>query len=166
MDTLIEWLGKADDLSIQYDAGILKNQMLPGIIDLEENLPAIIYPNTENIRDVADVVWDSEVSKADRLDYIMAVCSGTIAGLVDVFFVGELSLDRANKWGTEEVNKFVTKVAKMQGYKGNDLSDAIKFRPCSRSVYARVWWWSATPSSGFFTSFQPGRPALLYVYAI
>lgn len=127
MDTLIEWLGKADDLSIQYDAGILKNQMLPGIIDLEENLPAIIYPNTENIRDVADVVWDSEVSKADRLDYIMAVCSGTIAGLVDVFFVGELSLDRANKWGTEEVNKFVTKVAKMQGYKGNDLSDAIKF---------------------------------------
>jgi len=127
MDTLLEWLGKADDLSIQYDAGILKNQMLPGIIDLEENLPAIIYPNTENIRDVTDVVWDSEVCKADRLDYIMAVCSGTIAGLVDVFFVGELSLERANKWGTEEVNKFVTKVAKMQGYKGNDLSDAIKF---------------------------------------
>lgn len=127
MDTLLEWLGKADDLSIQYDAGILKTQMLPGIIDLEENLPAIIYPNTENIRDVTDVVWDSEVCKADRLDYIMAVCSGTIAGLVDVFFVGELSLERANKWGTEEVNKFVTKVAKMQGYKGNDLSDAIKF---------------------------------------
>lgn len=127
MDTLIEWLGKADDLSIQYDAGILKTQILPGIIDLEENLPAIIYPNTENIRDVTDVVWDSEVCKADRLDYIMAVCSGTIAGLVDVFFVGELSLERANKWGTKEVNKFVTKVAKVQGYKGNDLSDAIKF---------------------------------------
>lgn len=125
MDTLIEWLGKADDLSIQYDAGILKTQMLAGDIALDNTLPAIIYPSNENIRDVTDVVWEKEVSKADQLDYIMAVCSGTVAGLIDVFFVGEFSLERANKWGAEKTNSFVMKVAKMQGYKGDDLADAI-----------------------------------------
>ena len=127
MDTLIEWLGKADDLSIQYDAGILKTQMLAGDIALDNTLPAIIYPSNENIRDVTDVVWEKEVSKADQLDYIMAVCSGTVAGLIDVFFVGEFSLERANKWGAEKTNSFVMKVAKMQGYKGDDLADAISF---------------------------------------
>ena len=34
MDTLIDWLGKAEDLSIQYDADILKTQMLAGDIAL------------------------------------------------------------------------------------------------------------------------------------
>lgn len=127
MNVLVDWLGKADDLSIAYDAGVLKTQMLPGAVNFGENLPAIIYPQSDNIRDVADAVWEESVAKADRIDYMMAVCSGTVAGLIDVFYVGEFSLERANKWGSEEVNKFVKKIAELQGFKGGDLSDAIKF---------------------------------------
>lgn len=85
MNVLGEWLGKADDLSIAYDAGIQQTQVLPGDINFGGNLPAILYPEINNIRDVADVTWEKAVSKADRLDYIMAICSGTISGLIDVF---------------------------------------------------------------------------------
>lgn len=127
MNVLIEWLGKADDLSIAYDADILQTQALPGDISFGRNLPGILYPEIDNIRDVADVVWEKAVSKADRLDYMMAICSGTISGLIDVFYVGEFSLERANEWGSDKVNKFVMKVAELQGFKGGDLSDAIKY---------------------------------------
>lgn len=101
--------------------------MLPGNVTFGENLPAIIYPENDNIRDVSDVIWEKSVSKADRLDYMMAICSGTIAGLIDVFYVGEFSLERANEWGSDKVNKFVKKIAELQGFKKGDLSDAIKY---------------------------------------
>ncbi len=44
MNALIDWLGKADDLTVEYDAGVLKTQALPGGVDNWENLPAVIYP--------------------------------------------------------------------------------------------------------------------------
>ena len=127
MDVLIEWLGKADDLSIAYDAGIQQPQLLPGDVSFGGSLPAIIYPENDNIREVSEVTWEKTVSKADRLDYMMAICSGTISGLIDVFYVGEFSLERANQWGSEKVNKFVKKIAELQGFKGDDLSDAVKY---------------------------------------
>ncbi len=127
MAVLVEWLGKADEISIAYDMGIHQNQILPGDASLGGSFPSIIYPESDNIRDVSDVIWEKTVSKADSLDYLMAICSGTISGLIDVFYVGEFSLERAHKWGSEEVNKFVKKVAKLQGFKGEDLSDAIKY---------------------------------------
>ena len=110
MDVLIEWLGKADDLSIAYDAGIQQTQLLPGNVSFGGSLPAIIYPENDNIREVSEVTWEKTVSKADRLDYMMAICSGTISGLIDVFYVGEFSLERANQWGSDKVNKFVKKI--------------------------------------------------------
>ena len=82
MNELIDWLGKADDLSITYDAGVLQNQALPGETAFSKDLPAIVYPQTDNPRDVADVVWEDAVKKADRLDYLMAVCSGAVSGLI------------------------------------------------------------------------------------
>ncbi|MDO5138250.1 MAG: hypothetical protein Q4D71_07275 [Oscillospiraceae bacterium] len=127
MNDLVEWLGKAEELSITYEAGIYQAQMLQGGVDLDAELPAIIYSVSENVRDVVEVVWEEDIKKADRIDYMMAVCSGTISGLIDAFYIGEFSLERANKWGTEEVNRFVKKVARLQGFNGDDLSDAIRY---------------------------------------
>ncbi len=127
MTALIEWLGKADELSIEYDAGIAKKQLIQEGIDLGESLPAIIYPTSDNIRDIADAYWEKKIKKADRIDYMMALCSGTISGLIDTFYVGEFSLENANKWGSEEINKFVKRVSRLQGFKGDDLSNAIKY---------------------------------------
>lgn len=127
MNSLNDWIGKADELSISYDAGIQYTELLIGCGNSGDNLPAIDFPETDNIRDATEVTWEKTVGKADRIDYMMAICSGTISGLIDIFCVGEFSLDRANEWGTKEVNKFVKKVAKLQGFKGKDLSDAVKY---------------------------------------
>ena len=127
MNTLIDWLGKVDDLELSYDAGIFKySPLLAGNTVTSANLPAIIYPVDDNIREVTDVAWDEAVHTADRVDYIMAVACGAISGLVDIFYVGEFSLENARNWGSEQTNKFVKKVAELNGYKGDDLADAIK----------------------------------------
>lgn len=79
---------------------------------------------TETLED--DIKWEQHVDEADKLDYIVAVSSGVLAGLIDVFYVGEFSLDRANEWGKDKIEKIVMKVARVEGYAGDDLNDAIK----------------------------------------
>lgn len=75
---------------------------------------------------VDDIKWEPRVDEADKLDYIVAVSSGVLAGLVDSFFVGEFSLDRAEQWGKDTIAKVVMKVARVEGYAGEDLKDAVK----------------------------------------
>lgn len=79
---------------------------------------------TETLED--RIEWEPRVDEADKLDYIVAVSSGVLSGLIDVFYVGELSLDRASEWGRDRIEKVVMKVARVEGYSGDDLSDAIK----------------------------------------
>ena len=79
---------------------------------------------TETLDD--EIKWEPHVDEADKLDYIVAVSSGVLSGLVDVFFVGEFSLDRASEWGSEKIEKAVMKVARTEGYTGDDLNEAIK----------------------------------------
>ena len=79
---------------------------------------------TETLED--RIKWEPRVDEADKLDYIVAVSSGVLSGLIDVFYVGELSLDRASEWGRDRIEKVVMKVARVEGYSGDDLSDAIK----------------------------------------
>lgn len=71
--------------------------------------------------------WEARLDHADKLDCTIAVSSGVIAGLIDSFFVGEFSLERANKWGSDKVNDFVISMAKLAGYEEDDLPGAIRF---------------------------------------
>lgn len=70
---------------------------------------------------------DSFVNHADKMDYAFAVASGLCAGIVDFLFVGEFSLENAHSWGSEKTEKFVVKIAKSQGYKGDDVKEAIVY---------------------------------------
>ena len=134
MYTMEEWTGGVDELTLEFQASIVKTPLLPENVDFGEGI-TVIDPTEETNNDndsvfgtdVVDWEWDTSVEKADRYDYLMAVCSGTIAGLIDVFYVGEFSLSRANEWGNLETNWFVMKIAELQGFKGDDLSDAIKY---------------------------------------
>lgn len=128
MDTLIDWKGKVDDVNISFDVGVSeRTKRLLESNDSEQCLPVVSYPTTDNIRDITEVMWDQTVKKADKADYLIAVACGTISGLIDIFFVGELSLGNAKDWGAEKVSRFVMKIAHLVGYKGDDLSDAIRF---------------------------------------
>jgi len=87
-----------------------KKQLIQSGIDFGDSLLAIIYPINDGIRDVVDVYREKSIKMSDRIDYIVAVYSVTILGSTDVFNVGEFSLESTNKWGAEEINKFLKQV--------------------------------------------------------
>lgn len=127
MSELKNWQGKADEIEIEFDACVRKTDLLTMKEQAEIMLPAVIYPEIDNLFDIAEISWNEKIKKADRLDYILAVSSGAISGLVDVFYVGAFSLENSNDWGKAKVSTFVKKVARLNGFKGDDLSDAIVF---------------------------------------
>ncbi len=70
---------------------------------------------------------DRYTSKADHLDYAIAVGSGILAGLIDSFCVDAFSLENADQWGNEKAGEFVQHIAHSQGYRGNSLPGAIHY---------------------------------------
>ena len=91
------------------------------LFDIDEKLAS----NYEKIDDL-DIEINKLTNHSDQLDNIIAVCSGVLAGIIDSLWVGEFSLERGTDWGYEKSNSFVKKIAKWQGYKGDDLQGAIR----------------------------------------
>lgn len=128
MRELINWVGKSEDIAITYDADIASNKDLLVASDFDKKeLPDVFCDRNQTDREIVDIKWDSVVKTADREDYFIAITCGAITGLLDIFFVGELSLERANTWGEEKINDFVKRAAKLNGGKGESLEDSISF---------------------------------------
>lgn len=66
-------------------------------------------------------------SKADSLDYLLAIASGLLCASLDILWVGELNLERGRNAADKKIDDVVVKMAKLTGYKGNDLQDAVAF---------------------------------------
>ena len=66
-------------------------------------------------------------SKADKLDYLVSIGSGVMCGLLDILWVGNFSLERGRSIASNEIDKFVTKTAKLLGCKNDDLVSSVKF---------------------------------------
>ena len=118
---------KNKELTVKYDVNIPTSKYLLEYTSGDENSPELITPSSETVIDIVEDSWDKNINKADKTDYLLAVASGTIAAAVDIFYTGEFSLEEAKQWGNDTINKFVKRMAKWNGYKGDDLSDAIKF---------------------------------------
>lgn len=83
--------------------------------------------SNKEIIDVHNKEIDRLTNSSDGLDYIVAVGSGALAGIVDSLWVGQFDFNRGKAWSNETVNEFVMKTAKAQGYGGDRLDGAIKF---------------------------------------
>ncbi len=120
--------GKESELPFTYEIYIPEQAFISQKRTIATNelqlLPAS-YQMPEQ-EDVVDVEYDASVLEADKWDYLVAAASGLITASLNTVFAGELSLAEANSWGRKETDKFVMSVAHTQGYKGNDLSDAIR----------------------------------------
>ena len=66
-------------------------------------------------------------SQADKWDYLVAVASGILCGMLDILWVGDFSLESGRNFSNNRVNDFVKKTAKTLGFEGDDLPSAIKF---------------------------------------
>jgi len=66
-------------------------------------------------------------SQADKLDYLVSIASGVLCGALDILWVGEFSLERGRDIASDEVDGFVTKMAKMLGHDKDDLKSSVEF---------------------------------------
>lgn len=131
MDDSIKFKSNCDDFEAEYeiimpkasdDLSAQKELFRQGIIDADSQIAAINRQVDELNKEI-----DRLTSHADGVDLIVAAISGVLCGVIDAVFVEDFSLLNASKHGTDTVNKFVTRVAKMNGFKGGELSDAVKF---------------------------------------
>jgi archaellum component FlaC len=132
MDTLISLKNEYDDFSVEFDVmppveiakpvDERKNKILDGLNNVKERMEV----NQKHIDDINAEI-ERLTNHADGIDYMVAVGSGILAGIIDSVWVGEFSFERGNKWGKDKVNNFVVKVAQSQGYPGDDLAGAVQF---------------------------------------
>lgn len=105
-----------------------KVEIYNGMVEVDDKL-AIINQKVEEL----NIDIDRLTNHANGVDYTIAVACGIIAGVIDIFYVGEFSLDRGKEWSNDKVNKFVMNIAERTGfdpetYRGKDpLKGAIKF---------------------------------------
>ena len=89
------------------------------VTDPEFNLDKIIFDLDGQIELLS--------SQADKLDYLVAVASGVLCGMLDVLWVGDFSLERGRELASEKVEAFVKKSAKILGCEKDDIGSTVKF---------------------------------------
>ncbi|HOO25998.1 MAG TPA: hypothetical protein PKW24_05255 [Clostridiales bacterium] len=91
------------------------------------------YAQLDSKYDFDRIIYDldSEIeilsSQADKFDYLVAIASGLLCGVLDIFWTGEFNLINAKKLSNEKMDKFVVKIANLLGHKGKDLKGAVEF---------------------------------------
>ncbi|MCI5972468.1 MAG: hypothetical protein MRZ08_05450 [Anaerococcus sp.] len=102
-------------------------------LDIEYKL--IPYDEKDKIEefDLDEIIFDldSELdllgSKADKLDYLIAISSGIVCGMLDILWVKDFDLARGRDIASDKVDDFVKKTAEVvEGKKFENLSDAVR----------------------------------------
>ncbi|MBQ7918736.1 MAG: hypothetical protein IJ324_02175 [Lachnospiraceae bacterium] len=74
-----------------------------------------------------DAQIDMLSSHADKLDYLVAIASGLLCGMMDILLVGEFDLARGRDIADAKVNEFVQKTAEKLGCKDRDIKSSVAF---------------------------------------
>jgi hypothetical protein len=145
MTSLMNFKTASDEVEVEFEIISTLDEQTeidPRQLAIIEDINRIdhrIQINSDKIEELNKEI-DRLTNHADGIDYMVAVGSGIIAGLVDSFWVGEFSLDRGKAWSNKTINEFVMKTAKKQGYKGDRLDGAInhlenKFKVPSDNIW-------------------------------
>ena len=132
MDNIVSIKNTCEDFAVEFEVqpylklvpqmDARQRRILEGIATVDDELSEL-----QKALDELNSQIDNLTNHADGLDYMVAVGSGVLAGIIDIIFVADFSLDKANEWGNEKTNNFVVKIAQSQGYQGDDLYGAVKF---------------------------------------
>lgn len=81
--------------------------------------------------DIVILDLDNEIellsSHADKWDYLVAVGSGILCSMLDILWVGDFNLERVRSIASEKIDRFVVKAARLVGYEGDDLQEAVGY---------------------------------------
>ena len=64
---------------------------------------------------------------ADNVDYFISIASGILCAMLDILWVGEFDIQRGRELSEQQIDSFVVKVAKVLGYKGNDVKLEVDY---------------------------------------
>lgn len=103
----------------------------------EKRLDVRLVPYSQitekNDYDIDRIIYDldSQIgllsSHGDKYDYLVSVGSGILCAMLDILWVGDLSLERGRDIASDKVDELVKKSAKMLGCKDDDLKSAVSF---------------------------------------
>ena len=103
----------------------VKKELDVSLIPYEQSVVGTTFDLDQIIYDL-----DSQIellsSQADTLDYLVAVASGVLCGMLDVLWVGEFNLERGREIASDKVEAFVKKAAKLTGCESDDLGSTVK----------------------------------------
>lgn len=123
---------ECDGLTVHYDLCLpgkgysgehkCDNFLLDEDSDYQQRIAAFEEAYSETLAEIERLTYSG-----DGLDLAMAVSSGLITGLLDVFLVGEWNFKDAKALSNQQMNEKVMDFAKKNGYKGDRLSGAVAF---------------------------------------
>lgn len=88
---------------------------------------------TIGVNDFESIIYDLNAqiemlsSKVDKWDCLVALGSGIVCGMMDIFWTGEFSLAEGRDMSSQKVDDLVKKTAKMMGCESDDLKKCVKF---------------------------------------
>ncbi|MCR2823567.1 hypothetical protein [Lederbergia panacisoli] len=121
-----------NDFEVDFGVEVIRNKAdyidskERGIQDGIDEVNGILSSNNKRLEELNKEI-DGLTNHSDGIDYMVAVGSGILAGIIDSLWVGEFKMERGKAWSNKTVNDFVMKVAKMNGFEGERLDDAIRF---------------------------------------
>lgn len=104
------WEGRIEEIDMEYEFSSLERVV-----------------NTTTSFDSDEILSENTEIKADKVDCLVAVSSGTLISAIDILWVGEFSLRYSQDIGTDQINKLVISVSKKMGCMKNELKDCIQF---------------------------------------
>lgn len=123
--------------SVPSENDIVSENIITGEIQFDVSQYEQVYVSSTTFSEVEQKLievnkqLDDFTNHADKEDYVFAIASGIVAGIVDSLYTGEFSLTEAHKWGSDKTEEFVLKVAnnknKNRVYTRDDLDEAITY---------------------------------------
>ena len=123
---------ECDGLTVQYDlclpgkeySGEHKSEafLISEDSDYQQRILAFEEAYSETLSEIERLTYNG-----DGLDFALAVSSGLITGLLDVFLVGEWNFKEAKKLSNQQINDKVMDFAKKSGYTGERLEGAVAY---------------------------------------
>ena len=120
-----------DDFQVEYEIlpAFEKDKLDPRITEIAQKIAEIDSQSEElNSKiDTLNIEIERLTNHADGFDYAIAVGAGVLCGLIDSFVVGEFNFERGKANSNKQVNQFIMKFAKLNGFEGDRLNKAIEF---------------------------------------
>lgn len=124
MKDLILYPDAEEKIKINYKIDYKRQLFLPEGSSTEKLGENVYNLGVESV-DLKDVDFQKGTPEFDKTNYRIAAAVGILSGTLNVLWSKDYDLVNAQEWGREKTEKFVIKVAKSQGYRGNDIKGAI-----------------------------------------